>query len=46
MLAEQHDEWTEQRRYIGLDVLAKSRLTLINTPTEPDQEVTIPAITA
>jgi putative transposase len=46
VLAEQHDEWTEQRRYIGLDVLAKSRLTLINTPTEPEQEVTIPANTA
>ena len=25
VLAEQHDEWTEMRRYIGLDVLAKSR---------------------
>jgi transposase-like protein len=22
--AEQHDEWTEQRRYLGLDILAKS----------------------
>ena len=30
VLAEQHDEWTEMRRYIGLDVLAKSRLTLID----------------
>jgi putative transposase len=28
VLAEQHDEWTEQRRYIGLEVLAKSRLTV------------------
>ncbi len=46
VLAEQHDEWTEQRRYIGLDVLAKSRLTLINTPQDTEQEVTIPAITA
>ena len=34
------------RRYIGLDILAKSRLTLITTPTETEQEVTIPAITA
>ena len=25
VLAEQHDEWTEMRRYIGLDVLARSR---------------------
>jgi transposase-like protein len=44
VLAEQHDEWTEMRRYIGLDVLAKSRLTIIeNTDT---QEVTLTAITA
>ena len=45
VLAEQHDEWTEMRRYIGLDVLAKSRLTLIQTDAEP-QEVTMTAITA
>jgi len=24
VLAEQHDEWTEMRRYIGLDILAKA----------------------
>ena len=36
VLAEQHDEWTEQRRYIGLDILAKSRLTKI-TNAEPDR---------
>ena len=29
VLAEQHDEWTEGRRYLGPDVLARSRLTLI-----------------
>ena len=28
VLAEQHDEWTEGRRYLGLDVLARSRTTL------------------
>jgi len=35
-LAEQHDEWTEMRRYIGLDILAKSRATgaAANTPEE------------
>lgn len=33
MLAEQTDEWAEGRRYFGLDILAKSRLTLI-----PDTE--------
>jgi transposase-like protein len=46
VLAEQHDEWTEMRRYIGLDILAKSRLHLIDTSVDSEQEVTIPAITA
>jgi transposase-like protein len=46
VLAEQHDEWTEMRRYIGLDVLPNSRLHLLRTPTHTEQEVTIPAITA
>ena len=46
VLAEQHDEWTEMRRYIGLDILAKSRLTKITNETSTDQEVTITAITA
>ena len=32
VLAEQHDEWTEMRRYIGLDVLAKCRLTTSPRP--------------
>ena len=45
VLAEQHDEGTEMRRYLGLDVLAKSRLTLLETPPEP-QGVTMTAITA
>jgi putative transposase len=43
VLAEQHDEWAESRRYLGLDVLSKSRLTT-DTPTE--QEATPPALTA
>ena len=46
VLAEQHDEWTEQRRYLGLDILAKSRLTKITTQNATEQEVTITAITA
>ena len=29
VLAEQTDEWAEGRRYLGLDILAKSRLTLV-----------------
>ena len=31
VLAEQNDEWSEGRRYLGLDILAKSRLALITT---------------
>jgi putative transposase len=46
VLAEQHDEWTEMRRYIGLDILAKSRPTKITNPNPTDPEVTITAITA
>jgi len=46
VLAEQHDEWTEQRRYLGLEILAKSRLQdLFRTPSGTE-EVTITAITA
>ncbi|WP_280274730.1 IS256 family transposase [Nocardia wallacei] len=42
VLAEQHDEWIEGRRYLGLDVLARSRG--LTDPTE--QEDTTPALTA
>jgi transposase-like protein len=46
VLAEQHDEWTEGRRYLGLDVLAKSRLTLIvNDPQEATTD-DLPALSA
>jgi putative transposase len=44
VLAEQHDEWTEMRRYIGLDILAKSRMTITTTSTA--EEATLTAITA
>ncbi len=43
VLAEQHDEWAESRRYLGLDVLSKSRPTT-TPPTE--QEATPAALTA
>jgi putative transposase len=49
VLAEQHDEWTEARRHMGLDVLAKARLRLIADPEAADtpKGVTQPeAITA
>ena len=37
VLAEQHDEWAEQRRYLGLEVLARARavLTARSTETSP-----------
>ena len=48
VLAEQHDDWIEGRRYLGLDVLARSRLALIDD--QQDEEVkdpmTPPALTA
>jgi putative transposase len=53
VLAEQHDEWTEGRRYLGLDVLARSRVTLVDgaadaSPPTPVKEVSteLTALTA
>src|SRR5215204_5074276 len=46
VLAEQHDEWTEGRRYLGLDLLARCRLRPVTDTTTNEQEVTITAITA
>lgn len=40
VLAEQNDEWIEGRRYLGLDVLARSRITVVPAPADTDQEVT------
>ena len=46
VLAEQSDEWAEGRRYLGLDILAKSRLTIVpNDDTDIDKE-DLPALTA
>ena len=42
VLAEQHDEWTEMRRYIGLDILTRCR----QASATPAEEVTPTAITA
>jgi transposase-like protein len=46
VLAEQHDEWTEMRRYIGLEILKLSRLTVIDGTTDTTPEVTPATITA
>ncbi|MGY2024739.1 IS256 family transposase [Nocardia gipuzkoensis] len=45
VLAEQHDEWIEGRRYLGLDVLARSRSTT-TTDTDEQEETTPAALTA
>jgi transposase-like protein len=51
VLAEQHDEWAEGRRYLGLDVLARARLTTVPDPTthtDPEVPTTtaVPALSA
>src|ERR671911_142549 len=45
VLAEQHDEWAEGRRYLGLDVLARAQ-TVDITAEEVNNELTLQAITA
>jgi putative transposase len=44
VLAEQHDEWTEMRRSIGLEILAKSRMSA--APASTTEEAPLTAITA
>ena len=38
VLAEQHDEWADGRRYLGLDVLTRSRLAPITSTSTSDKE--------
>ena len=40
VLAEQHDELAEQRRYLGLGVLARSRTVL--TTADPEEATHLP----
>src|SRR5437763_14361888 len=47
VLAEQHDEWAEGRRYLGLDVLARCRIRPVtDTSLTGAEEVTAPTIPA
>jgi len=46
VLAEQHDEWADSRRYLGLDLLARCRINLVPT-TDPEMGANdMPALTA
>jgi putative transposase len=40
VLAEQHDEWADGRRYLGLEVLGRSRLVLVSTDTQEKEDPT------
>ena len=49
VLAEQHDEWIEGRRYLGLEVLKRARVTAVPDLAAASEEVStsdIPALTA
>ena len=46
VLAEQHDEWAEVRRYLGLDVLARAQAVDTALTEEVTDELTMQAITA
>jgi putative transposase len=47
VLAEQHDEWIESRRYLGLDALTRSRAVVTSSDeTTTQHPTTTPALTA
>jgi putative transposase len=50
VLVEQHDEWTEGRRYLGLEVLKRARLSTVSDPAPATAEEVptghVPALTA
>ena len=45
VLAEQHDEWIEQRRYLGLELLKQCRAALTPSQTN-DKEDPLPIVGA
>jgi putative transposase len=46
VLAEQHDEWAEGRRYLSLDVLGRSRLTAVPDTAKEVTSTQLPALSA
>jgi putative transposase len=42
VLAEQHDEWAEGRRYLGLEVLARARVTAVPDTATTSEKVSPP----
>jgi putative transposase len=46
VLAEQHDEWAEGRRYLGLDVLARAQAVDTEHPEEVTTDIELQALTA
>ena len=46
VLAEQNDEWAEGRRYLGLEVLARCRVTIVPTADPEIGAADMPALTA
>src|SRR4051812_47595344 len=48
VLAEQHDDWADGRRYLAFDVLARSRMALIHSDatTTEKEDLTPAALTA
>lgn len=46
VLAEQHDEWTEARRYLGLELLARARAVIAPDTAQEANTDTVPALSA
>ena len=46
VLAEQHDKWIEGRRYLGLDILSRSHLTLITDDEEEEPSADLGVLSA